>query len=145
MSMVSAGLLINQVPSSPHFSKSVSSVMSQAVRINVVRFPGDKGKVCALCEQWRACIRSPPFETIIKQVVLLGSSLQETLEITSGKFGAEIVELLSLKGAIIDDVRVLRYAKPLTRSLAWSYWRVYRTLPSRLLYLNTEIGTQSLQ
>eukprot|EP00731_Ephydatia_muelleri_P020396 Em0013g123a len=60
--------------------------MSQAVRINVVRCPGDnKGKV-----------------------VPLGSSLEETLKITSDKFGAEIVELQSLKGAVIDDVHVLR-------------------------------------
>ena len=53
--------------------------------------------------------------TIVK-VVLLGSSLEETLKITSDKFGAEIVELQSLKGAVIDDVHVLRYAKPFTCS-----------------------------
>lgn len=86
--------------------------MSQAVRINVVRCPGDnKGKVCALYEQWHASARS----TFVK-VVPLGSSLEETLKITSDKFGAEIVELQSLKGAVIDDVHVLRYAKPFTYS-----------------------------
>ena len=44
------------------------------------------------------------------QVALLGASLEETLTIITDKFGEEIVELQSLKGAVIDDIRVLRYA-----------------------------------
>lgn len=60
--------------------------MSQSVRVNVVRCPSDnRGKV-----------------------VLIGTSLEETLKIISDKFGAEVTELQSLKGAVVDDVHVLR-------------------------------------
>lgn len=41
-------------------------------------------------------------------MILVGPSLEETLQAASNKFGEEIAELQSVKGATIDDVSLLR-------------------------------------
>ena len=45
---------------------------------------------------------SPP------QVILVGPSLEETLQEASTKLGKEVVELQTIRGATIDDVSLLR-------------------------------------
>lgn len=40
----------------------------------------------------------------------MGSSLKETLQQASLKFGEEVVELRSFKGGVIDDISLLRYS-----------------------------------
>lgn len=39
---------------------------------------------------------------------MLGSSLEETLQQASVKFGEDMVELRSAKGGVIDDIAILR-------------------------------------
>ena len=47
---------------------------------------------------------------------MVGANLEETLEQASVKFGAEVVELRSTKGGLIDDIAILRYTKLLSSS-----------------------------
>ena len=42
---------------------------------------------------------------------MVGTSLEETLQQASVKFGEEVVELRSAKGGVIDDITILRQVK----------------------------------
>lgn len=46
---------------------------------------------------------------VYAQVIVVGSNLEETLQLASVKFGEEVVELRSPKGGVIDDISLLRY------------------------------------
>ncbi len=45
---------------------------------------------------------------------MVGTSLEETLQQASVKFGQDIVELRSAKGGVIDDITILRQVKKFT-------------------------------
>ena len=42
---------------------------------------------------------------------MVGTSLEETLQQASVKFGEDMVELRSAKGGVIDDIAILRQVK----------------------------------
>lgn len=69
------------------------------------------GEVLDALELWLAYMfRSAEFElpTNLFQVILCGSTLEETLERASSKLGEEISELRSSRGAVIDSISLLR-------------------------------------
>ena len=43
--------------------------------------------------------------------MVVGTSLEETLQQASVKFGEDVVELRSAKGGVIDDITILRQVK----------------------------------
>ena len=46
--------------------------------------------------------------------MVVGTSLEETLQQASVKFGEDVVELRSAKGGVIDDITILRQVKKIT-------------------------------
>ena len=44
-------------------------------------------------------------------MLVIGSSLEETLQLASTKFGEDVVELQTPLGGSIDDISLLRYIK----------------------------------
>ena len=90
-----------------HYSAKVkSSLLSQTLIAGL----GKKYfKLCVcvcLSIQLLALVTDTPLVT--HQVILVGPSLEETLQAASNKLGEEVVVLQSVKGATIDDVSLLR-------------------------------------
>ena len=91
----------------------------QSVRINIFRSRDEISKKCG-----KVCLAPNKLSHLVcllfsfryespvgcLQVVVVGGSLEDTLQLASDKFGEEVVEMQTPHGSNVDDVSILRQA-----------------------------------